>query len=66
MSKRNRIRMAGIWRAASGARAPLPGFLIIGAEKAGTSSLYRSVAQHPRIAAAYRKEVRFFTTYFNY
>lgn len=38
----------------------LPNFLIIGTQKGGTSSLYAYLVQHPSIAAASRKEVRYF------
>lgn len=38
----------------------LPDFLIIGAQRCGTTSLQRYLIQHPCIAAAFRKEVHFF------
>jgi hypothetical protein len=38
----------------------LPDFLIIGAQRSGTTSLQRYLIQHPCIAAAFRKEVHFF------
>lgn len=38
----------------------LPDFLIIGAAKSGTTSLYRYLVQHPRVRRARRKEIRFF------
>ena len=41
-----------------------PDFLIIGAQKAGTTSLYDYLVQHPRIAAARTKEVHFFDHHF--
>jgi hypothetical protein len=40
---------------------PFPEFLIIGAQKAGTSSLYKYLLQHPAILPAYQKEIHFFT-----
>lgn len=40
---------------------PLPTFLIIGAAKAGTSSLYHYLQQHPEIFMSPLKEPRFFT-----
>jgi len=43
----------------SGAR-PLPHFLIVGAQKAGTSSLYSYLRQHPQLYTSYQKEVHFF------
>jgi hypothetical protein len=38
----------------------LPDFLVIGAQRSGTTSLQRYLIQHPCIAAAFRKEVHFF------
>jgi hypothetical protein len=43
----------------------LPDFLIIGAQKCGTSSLYRLLCQHPYVEPAARKEVHFFDTQFD-
>ncbi len=38
----------------------LPDFLIIGAQKSGTSSLYAYLTQHPRVRPARKKEVHYF------
>jgi hypothetical protein len=38
-----------------------PSFWILGAMKAGTSSLFDYICQHPQVAPPYRKEVHFFT-----
>ena len=38
----------------------LPDFLIIGAQKGGTTSLYRNLLQHPWVVPALRKEIHFF------
>jgi len=38
----------------------LPDFIIIGAQKSGTTSLYHYLKQHPQISPAIRKEVHFF------
>lgn len=46
-------------RATSKLRAD-PSFLIIGAQKAGTTSLYSYLIQHPQVRSALRKEVHFF------
>src|SRR5947209_1159841 len=48
------------WNLRSADRRALPDFLIIGAQKAGTTSLYRYLAAHPDIVASTRKEVHFF------
>jgi hypothetical protein len=39
---------------------PLPDFVILGAQKAGTSSLYARLAAHPQVVPALRKEVHWF------
>jgi hypothetical protein len=43
----------------------LPDFVIIGAQKAGTTSLYNYLIQHPCVARARRKEVNFFDVHFS-
>jgi hypothetical protein len=43
----------------------LPDFIIIGAQKAGTSSLYRYLADHPLIEPAVAKEVHYFDWHFH-
>ena len=44
----------------------LPDFLIVGAQKCGTSSLYRNLVRHPSIVPAFVKEVHFFDNSRNY
>jgi hypothetical protein len=41
-------------------REKMPDFLIVGAAKAGTTSLYNYLIQHPKIDGAVRKEVHYF------
>jgi hypothetical protein len=43
----------------------LPQFLIIGARKAGTTSLYDYLTAHPCVAPALKKEVRFFNLHYS-
>lgn len=43
----------------------LPDFIIIGAQKAGTTSLYNYLTKHPCIAPALEKELHFFDYGFN-
>jgi hypothetical protein len=38
-----------------------PSFLIIGAQKAGTTSLHAYLEQHPRLASSFPKEVNYFS-----
>jgi Sulfotransferase domain len=43
----------------------LPSFIIIGAQKCGTTSLYHYLVQHPQINPAWRKELHFFNKKYN-
>lgn len=40
----------------------LPDFMVIGGQKCGTTFLYQSLLQHPRVLGAHEREVSFFTT----
>jgi hypothetical protein len=56
----------GVWtygRATSFAR-PLPDFLVIGAQKAGTTALYAYLLRHPAIIGPSWKEVSFFDRHY--
>ncbi len=44
---------------------PKPNFIIIGAQKCGTTSLYNYLTRHPQILPATRKEVHFFDLRFD-
>jgi hypothetical protein len=48
------------FRLATGPLRILPDFIIIGAQKCGTSSLYRYLAVHPTVVASAGKEVHYF------
>jgi len=43
---------------------PLPDFVILGAQKAGTSSLFEYLIHHPNVQGSFIKEVQFFTRRF--
>ena len=45
-------------------RGTLPGALILGAQKAGTTSLFAFLAQHPGVSVSENKEVHFFDNAF--
>jgi hypothetical protein len=48
-----------------GSRArPLPSFLIIGAQRAGTTTFFGNLAEHPDIRPPIRKEVHYFSVHF--
>lgn len=43
----------------------LPDFIIIGAQKAGTTSLYRYLEQHPQVFGSSKKEVHYFDHFYS-
>lgn len=43
---------------------PLPDFLIIGAQRSGTSSLYKYLQLHPAVVASLRKETHYFSHHY--
>lgn len=47
-------------RYVTGSHRALPTAVIVGAQKAGTSSLFSYLTQHPMIAGSFRKEVHYF------
>lgn len=42
-----------------------PDFLIIGAHKGGSTSMFQYISQHPDVQMARRKEINFFTKYYH-
>lgn len=61
MSRLLRPAMAAAhWRLRQMQDRVLPDFVIIGAQKSGTSSLYRYLAQHPQVRESTVKEVHYF------
>lgn len=53
-----------VFGSATSALRPLPHFLIVGAQKAGTTSLYSYLRRHPGISGPLWKEVSFFDRHF--
>lgn len=51
-------------RVMTGSLRMLPSVLIIGSQKAGTTSLYRYLLEHPQMLAPSRKEIGFFDIHF--
>jgi hypothetical protein len=49
-----------LWRLATAPVRTLPDFVIIGAQKCGTTFLYQLLVQHPRVKPAFAKEVHYF------
>jgi len=46
-------------------RRVLPDFIVFGAMRCGTSSLYHTLTEHPQVIPGFRKEVRFFDWQFD-
>ena len=65
VSTKRRIadRRVRVRRATSFAR-PMPGFMIIGTQRGGTSSLYKYLEGHPELSASIRKETEYFSRRF--
>ncbi len=58
-----RLAVAGSkkrFRAATSFMRALPDFVVIGATKSGTTSLYEMICRHPRVLPAVRKEINYF------
>jgi hypothetical protein len=53
-------RLAWLTRRITSPFRALPDFLIVGAQKSGTSSLFAYLSQHPQILAASKKETHYF------
>lgn len=54
----------GFYRTITSSIRLLPDFIIIGAQRGGTTSLYAYLSQHPQIAPAALKEIHFFDNNF--
>jgi hypothetical protein len=61
---RHRVAKARLrYRVPTGRWRRLPDAMVIGAQRAGTSSLYRYLGAHPDVSASFRKEVEYFSRY---
>jgi hypothetical protein len=49
-----------IWRSGTSPLRTLPDFMVLGAQKCGTTFFYQLLAQHPRVKPAFLKEVHYF------
>jgi hypothetical protein len=59
-----RLRARGLYARASAPLRVRPNFLVIGAQKSGTTSLHRYLANHPAVICATPKEVHYFNINF--
>lgn len=56
--------LLGLYQITTSPLRLMPEFIIIGAQKCGTTSLYYYLVEHSNIASAWRKELRFFDNNF--
>jgi hypothetical protein len=64
-AKRRIISGLQNYTALTGALRMYPDFVIIGARKAGTTSLYNYLVEHPSVLPALMKEIHFFTSFYS-
>jgi hypothetical protein len=60
LRKKSVRRLVRSWRQLGWRQRALPDFIIIGAQKAGTGSLYYYLSEHPAIHPPLRKEIHYF------
>jgi Sulfotransferase domain len=63
---RHLVSIPRIYRYLSASHRRLPSFIIAGAQKAGTTSLWAYLSEHPSIEPPMTKEIHFFDVNFNY
>jgi hypothetical protein len=59
-TKKLRITAKEQWRTRTSPFRPMPAFIIIGAQRAGTSSTYDWICTHPQVMPAINKELHYF------
>ncbi len=64
-ARRQWRRVSGVYRGLTATRRALPDFVIIGASKCGTTTLYETLSDHPHVLPAAVKEVHFFDLRFH-
>jgi hypothetical protein len=52
------------WRRVTARRRSLPDFVILGAQRSGTTSLYKWITSHPSVVPATQKEVHYFDLHY--
>src|SRR5918993_1677811 len=57
-------RLRGAYRQLTSGMRGLPSVLVIGAQKAGTTSLFNYLVQHPQVRAPFVKEIHYFDLHY--
>lgn len=66
MNTRRKVALTRVsLRSLTASWRPLPNLLLIGTQRGGTSSLFKYLSAHPACKASIRKEIRFFTEYYD-
>lgn len=65
VSKRALARIPKVYRNLTSSIRLMPNFIVIGAQKCGTTSLFEYLIEHPSISAPARKEIAFFSRHFS-
>ena len=60
-----KIAATGYLRPIVGQEGSLPSFLVIGAQRAGTTSLFNYLAAHPQVQPPHSKELQYFSLHYN-
>jgi hypothetical protein len=63
--KRVRLQLERLMGLLSSPVRVMPDFLAIGAHKAGTTSFYEYLRQHPMIISAWKKDIKYFDLYYH-
>lgn len=63
-TRATKIAAVGHARKLTGRAGDLPGFVIIGAQRGGTTSMYNYLAQHPQIRTPHAKELHYFSLHY--
>ena len=65
LSKRVRLQVERLLYMFTAPARVLPDFIVIGAHKAGTTSFYEYLRQHPMIISAWKKDIKYFDLHFH-
>ena len=66
LKRNHRMKELSVFRNATGFLRCRPSIFTIGAQKAGTTSVFYQLRNHPQILQPYRKEIWFFNNLENY
>src|SRR5436853_6417632 len=65
LKRQTKKHVVAMLRPRFGRAGVLPGFLLIGVPRGGTTTCFRQLIRHPQVGPPLRKEIRFFDTQWN-